>query len=396
MQQTSTGLGKWKDDGDPEADEVVHRIEARLGVPFLCELPRVVGSWHLKPPQGQIPDEAWEYLLRPYKMPDWVDPERLRRAQENYRNRATLGEVVLGLYSLPVLYVDPDIALVLVHTGRLVLHVRERLDETREFVSTVMAPGSLDHPGAGWLTIRKVRLMHAVIRRLGALGEDACKPHRPGASFLAVLNAYRVAGHSTGVQLNQVALAFTLLTFSWVMVSGVARLGYPMRPKEADDHIYSWAVIGHMMGIVDDLLPGGPKLRVDDAQRLFDGILGELLAKGDPIGVKVPGAEEGRQLIAALLVITVDLQRETIPSPFREWIKDHRWLDLALQDLPRTLVRRLCGDGTADMLHVGEAPWFHSLICRLALIFINLNDWKLPPATPPKPVVTETYSAGLF
>jgi len=376
-------LDYWKTIGDAEADAVVAGIQGKYGGGEVRKQLAKVGRW--KPgsaPGGLLPEVAG-YLDKPYVFPNWVNFARLKQAQCKYQVNAGAGQVVLGLYSLPVLYIDPDITLVLMGTGRLVQHTKQRVMETQAFVDQAMKPGDLNKAGPGWQWMRKVRLTHAVLRAVAKLGKPSAPVGSGGSSSpffedpLHILNSNTQLnfGKRTDVPLDQVELAFVLLTFSWVMVDGLSKLGFRLSSAEREDHIYAWAVVGHMIGIVDELLPGGPGMPVGEARPLFERIRLGLLAAGDPLDPPIPpGAEEGRVLMAALLAILVDVQRQSIRPPFRGWVARWHWFDEALQDLPRTLVRELVGRPTTRMLHLGRAPFLHWIVGQIARCLVDLND----------------------
>jgi hypothetical protein len=119
---------------------------------------------------------------------------------------------------------------------------------------------------------------------------------------------------------------------------------------------------------------------VGDAQKLFEMLRQEWLDRGDPLpepGMSPqPGVEEGRLLMAALMVVLVDVLRENIPGPLRGLVAGWPWLDLAIQDLPRTLVYKLAGTPTARLLHVAPAPLLHWIVCRLLILVIDLRKLK--------------------
>jgi hypothetical protein len=79
--------------------------------------------------------------------------------------------------------------------------------------------------------------------------------------------------------------------------------------------------------------------------------------------------------MAALIVVALDVQNQTFPEEWG-WIKRWRWIDDALQDMPRVLVRQLAGVPTARMLYLGRAPFLHWLICRVALLLVDLRKWR--------------------
>lgn len=379
--------------GDVGADEIVRRIRTFCTDDELGQLPREIFCWQ---PGRQVARNTREermwmeiaaYLSTPYEVKGW-DLERVERAQVAYKERKNIARAILAVYSLPALYIHPEIALTLMGTGRLLDHVRSRLDETQLFVDVMMSPKSLSgekSPGRTW--IRKVRLMHAIRRALSV--SKACSQN----DSLEVLHRHVDWDGRDDKPVDQVEVAYVMLTFSWVVVDGLAKLGYPMTDKESRDHVYTWGLIAHMIGVVDELLPVEKGQEIEAAQALFERIrLGCLAGGGDKktgrrawhdSGTEAErraGYEGGRQLMAALLVVALDVQNETLPDKWR-WIKGVRWIDEALQDLPRVLVRHLAGVPTARMLYLGRAPFLHWLICRLALRLVDLRNWRSERAT---------------
>jgi len=375
--------------GDVEADEVVRLIRAICPDEELARMPQDIFKWQpgCEAARNERDQRVWTeiaaYLGKPYDLQGW-DLARIERAQHAFQKHKHVVRAIMAVYSLPVLYIHPEIALTLMGTGRLLEHVRSRLDETQLFVDVVMSPRSLSDeksPGRTW--IRKVRLMHAIRRALS--NSPVHLPHDP----LEVLHRHVNWNlRPDDEPVDQVEVAYVMLTFSWVVVDGLAKLGYPMTPQESRDHIYAWGLIAHMIGVVDDLLPVAESREIQAAQALFERIRCGCLAAGgdektgrrawDPSGTddeRQAGHEAGRQLMAALLVVALDVQNQTFPKDWR-WIKRWHWIDDALQDLPRVLVRQLAGVPTARMLYLGRAPLLHWLICHAALLFVDLRKWR--------------------
>ena len=383
MEHLGSELAHWKNIGDKEADDIVASFEHRHGPRALFGLTRLVGRWV---PGGSIEgldDELVAYLGTDYALPPWVNGDAVRRAQRRYQRDAQVVQIVLGTHSLPVVYLNPEISITLMGTGQLVQHVLRRLKETHAFVDTVMGEGALLQRGASWQWLRKVRLNHAIVRRIDAVAS----PFRPGAAGnapgtfrqldpLAMRHHPRNKDLASGVPLDQLELIYVLLSFSWVLIDGLDRLGYRMSASEREDHIRLWAVVGHMIGIVDPLLPGGPDLAPASAEKMFERFRADLLARGDPLNRLLPGAMEGRQLVAALLSVLVDVQRQAVPARLRPLLERFQWLDAAVQALPRTLIRMLCGPPTAAMLHVGRAPFLYWVANRLMLKVFDLRHWN--------------------
>ena len=395
MAHAKPNIARLKKRGDPDADALIAKIQERSGDPrVVFQLMSAVARWMPGDPFGNLDPDLVAFLEQPCQRPDWANKDLVRKAQANYKKDKNPTRVVLGVYSLPALYLDPDIALALIGTGQLSLHVRPRLEHTQNFVDAVMMPGALDQPASGgpapgWLWIRRVRLAHAIRRALAKLPG---RPRKGKPDFLgelvrddplAVLHAKGGWNSRDDEPIDQVELAYVMLTFSWAVADGVSRLGprYRMGRAAREAHIHTWAVIGHMLGIVDELLPGiEPRGSDRHAKELFEMLRDQHLKRGDPLpkpGEHPPiGVEEGRQLMAALMVVLVDVTRENIPEPFRGLVDSWRWLDNALQDLPRVLLYKLAGMKTARMLHVTPAPLLHWLVCRIIIIVVDLRAWN--------------------
>jgi hypothetical protein len=376
--------------GDAEADPLTERIVLDHGLRALGGLLDLLLSWDVEedfPAAGRgVPEDVLELAAGFLDKQDVfegalgeekIDWNRIRRAQELFGRFQQSGLLVLGCASLPACYANTGVALVLMGSGRLSVQVRRRLMETIAFLTKVMSPGSLgpesSAPGALW--VRKVRLMHAIMRRLTLAGATAfpdLKEDSPSA-FLLALDWSEKA--KTGRQpIDQLELGYVLLTFSWVLVRGFGALRIRMSRKEMDDHIYAWAVIGHGLGIKEELRPRTAKA----AQKLFERIRGQFEA----------GTEEGRLLTAALLVFVmlrqVEAIKEFLPAnrqPWQQWLitRIKPFGEAVLESLARTFVRDLAGRQTANRMWVARAPFIHWLIgamLRALMTLIEMRRWS--------------------
>jgi hypothetical protein len=289
----------------------------------------------------------------------------------------------MAVYSLPILYLHPGIAFTLAGTGQLLQHVRRRLEDTKAFTNAVMTPGALQPGGAGQLWIRKVRLMHALVRRMMSPQQDADAQEK--AKVDAVSEARRVyrdmraqakGGFTDKVPVDQIEMAFTLQSFAWAIVDGLRKMGWGMTQAEALHHVHAWSAIGYLMGIEKPLLPAGPDA-VREAEGLFCLIRDDLLERGDPFQPK-PGDQDdafmsGRLLVAAWITMLVEFQREWYPPPLQHFLGMFPWVDEALQQLPRILIRHLCGTQAARSLRIGHAGLIDQFICALVPFFYDLR-----------------------
>jgi hypothetical protein len=128
-----------------------------------------------------------------------------------------------------------------------------RVLETTQMVVDVLSPGGLSPSGRGVRAAQKVRLMHAAVRHL--IRND------PSAPWDAAL---------LGMPINQEDLAGTLMTFAYIVLAGVERLGLTISTSEREAYFHCWMVIGRMMGVRDDLIPGNVADGRDLAWQIFN------------------------------------------------------------------------------------------------------------------------------
>lgn len=374
-------LAKFRLVGDPTADADLECIWSQLRAAQQEQLPGALGRWD-PGHRSDLPAPVAQYVDTPFTV-DGFDMRRIRTAQEAYVQRHSGGSsVVLAAYSLPILYIQPEIAATLAGTARLLLHVRSRLEDTQGFVDGVMQPGSLEPNRNGQKWIRKVRLTHALVRKLVLEkrkhgNAHGIQPLWAGTAFGQAIEARVLAAVDDPVPLDQAELALVLQTFAWVPIDGLRKLGWPMSDADAANHVYAWGAVGSMLGIDGALLPldsGG----VRDSEALFLRMRQELLEGGDPFDRDREDREDtwlsGRLLTAALLTLLVQVQREQTPRKFRGLLTTLPRLDEALQQLPRILMRRLCGEDAARYLRIGSVGWFDRLVCWIALQVVDIRE----------------------
>ena len=169
-------------------------------------------------------------------LPEWADPQLIQTGEDLFWRYGTKLILVLYCYSLPFCYLGRNGVQVLALTTRLASNPTRRIVETAQLLVDVMQAGGLTTPtGRGRRSIQKVRLMHAAIRQLA--------PTAPQwkASF--------------GLPVNQEDLAGTLMSFSWIALDGLDKLGVEVTPAEREAFLHCWLVIGHLLGIQPELLP---------------------------------------------------------------------------------------------------------------------------------------------
>lgn len=157
----------------------------------------------------------------------------------------TLG---LAMRSLLKQYAHTKAIEVLRTTTLLEKHVNRRILETMQFVIDVMNGSwmdengklNLDHPGI--LSIKKLRLVHAMIRyRINNKMYDPSLGKYDEVHF----------GHP----INQEDMAFALQTFSIETIQALLQIGENISDEEKENYFQCWKIIGRSLGVDTDLEP---------------------------------------------------------------------------------------------------------------------------------------------
>jgi hypothetical protein len=342
-------LEQFRSRGDSAADALVETFRASQGERGIDELENVLVKlfrWPAPAKAGDtpVPKAFVDFLLAKEELPDWFEKEggwaRVKRGQALYQKYRLTSLVVLGCASLPHCYANSEIAGSLIMSGRLASQVKLRLGETGNFLDTSMKPEGLHDGAHGLLWIRKVRLIHAVMRVLIEADPAGLNGRPKSGSAGDALRRIHWKNRSSGRPIDQLEMAFVLLTFSMVVVDGWKSLGIDPGAEEIDDYMFTWALVGHMLGVERPLL--------DRCRTLLDAR--ELAAEMRPLQRKrsPKAARAGRLLAAALLVLLRESVVKDAPVP--------SWLRWTLPSLPQSLVRRLIGRQTAGELWVERAP----------------------------------------
>jgi uncharacterized protein (DUF2236 family) len=315
--------------GDEEADRVVAAlIEARKVDEVDRDLLAVLRN--NDPLPADLPETVHDYFEQT-EGPLQVDADALRRAQQVFATYGPEILMVLGFYALPAAYAARKGVQVLYRTAFLAKRPVRRVFETSRMVAEVMAPDGLAAAGEGLRIIEKVRLMHAGIRTM--LQQDEEHPWDP----------------SLGVPINQEDMAGTLMTFSYIVVSGLEQLHIELDPADADAWLQTWFAIGRRMGVHEDLIPANR----EEAEELTRKIRKRQIA----------GSPEGIALTKALIDGYADFEGlpKSAPASMVHFFLD----DDALMH-----------QNVAEMLEVPPARWF-SILPRLLIDFIRAFTFLL-------------------
>jgi ER-bound oxygenase mpaB/B'/Rubber oxygenase, catalytic domain len=314
-------LNQKRQQGDRLADDAVEELLQRGNVQAVNDLMRdLVSNDQLVP--KNLPVEIQKYLAAtPPVLPGWADPAKIKRGQQLFETWGLQISLCLFCASLPSAYAAAKGVKVLSRTAQLETNTRRRIMETGQFLMNVLAVGSFESTGKGFRTIQHVRLMHAAVRKM----IEGRKVQHPG-----------LWDPSWGIPINQEDLVGTMLSFSYVPVEPMRRLGVVVSDEDAEAYLHLWNVIAHLLGLDDDLRVGG----IDDANELIETIRRR----------QFRASPEGREMTAALMELLDEM------TPGHDFDKS----------IP-PLIRHLAGDKIADMLGVPPSSFTDDL-GRLTLV----------------------------
>lgn len=305
----------------------------------------VLVDWRASPgTPAPIAAALEDYVARARRLPDWIDAGQVACAEAVFVDMSMLSCTLLFCASLPECYVPADLASVLHVAGQLEAHTDYRVRATAAMIFPVMLHGGLlDPAGGGVAQVLKVRLIHATIRHLIVRGNPgqalehgaAIAPLlAEGPGLYQTLFARGWDVDANGLPINQEELAYTLLTFHYVFLRGLRRLGLGLSRQEEGAYLHTWNVVGHLLGIEPGLLVQ----TMDQADALF----ARLQAQGRALAATAyaPAVRKGGVVRAqpdprpALADALMRAMQAEIPVR-------------ALKAFPVLLTRRLCGRETA-------------------------------------------------
>lgn len=257
---------------DKLADKTVSKIMARKERGHINQLFDHFVKDNDKLPEA-APPELKEYIAKTSVLPDWADQDLIAFGQQIYIRHGIWISLLLSYKSLPECYACAKGAEVLHKTARLnekdgsLETYSRRIAETAQFVMFAMSPGGLSLRKRGLVAAQKIRLIHGVVRYyLWQQEWDESQYDKP---------------------INQEDMAGTLMSFSALILEGLNELDINLEPVEKEAYFHCWRVIGHIVGLDDDLIPENAA----DGLKLGHSILNHQMAK----------SKQGSGLMAALL-----------------------------------------------------------------------------------------------
>ena len=209
------------------------------------------------------------------------------RGQAFFEANAWMVNFAFLMAALPLSYCGADGARLLQLTGQLDQKPKRRVFETALLLLELAQPGSLAVGQPGYLTIRRLRLLHGVVRRTV---QD--HPLPPGASG----------------PINQLDLLGMVWNFALTPLDVCAAMGVKVRGDERQGWLHLWNLVGDLLGI-----------QHPDGDALFP--MDEPEARACFAAVKARQFEaspEGVKLTASLSKMVKDL----VPLQRWDWVVD--------------------------------------------------------------------------
>lgn len=182
------------------------------------------------------PQPIRDFFCRVEAVPEWVDPEMIRRGQRAMRRGGADGMYVARDVSLLGGYQFSGFNKTLLRTGALEKGSNKRFAETMQWAMDVIAEGGLEPLGTGYRSTIRVRLIHAFVRRhVGAMPD-----WRPA---------------EWGVPVNQTDMAATLIGALIAPPAASLGMGILTAPEDLDAVAHLTRYVGWLIGVEDEWLP---------------------------------------------------------------------------------------------------------------------------------------------
>lgn len=216
----------------------------------------------------EVRDAMREFLREGRKLPDWTDFELIEKAQSLFKDNPIVAYVLLACISLPVLYTCGRGGVqILILTDQLIDKVRRRVIETGMLILTVMQKDAfLKLPERSKLTnplpegiagILRVRLLHAATRTaIYNFWQDGLKDEAEGRPLRVYQGkqSTQLWRKEWGKPIHQEYMTGTLMTFSYISLYGLQKLGVLLSDDDKKAYMHFWNVFGYVIGVDKSIL----------------------------------------------------------------------------------------------------------------------------------------------
>lgn len=243
---------------DPETDALAAELFERGGPPALVRMTRLLEDWEAPIPD-ELPSRMREWFATPVAYPAFVDPVKLRTAEELFVEYGPVSTVALLMCAIPHFFTNPAGARSF-YLAKIFSpdSLQNRMLEMTQFVASITQYGGLaqywvapaqrratDGPhgvrkGGGVMTVQKLRMIHSGVRIMLRLPRDPDKQWDTAR---------------LGEPINQEDLAEAVLCFCFCTIDSLAKLGIEQDERQQDATLCAWKTVGHLLGLREDLQP---------------------------------------------------------------------------------------------------------------------------------------------
>lgn len=182
------------------------------------------------------PEPLREFFIRVETVPEWVDPDKLRKGRRALLRGGSDGMSIARDVSLLGGYQFSGFNKTLLRTGALEKGSNQRFAETMQWAMDVISDGGLDPLGVGYRSTLHVRLIHAFVRR-----------------HVAAMPDWRA--DEWGLPVNQTDMAATLVGALVAPPVASLAMGIVPAPGELDAIAHLTRYVGWLIGVEDEWLP---------------------------------------------------------------------------------------------------------------------------------------------
>ncbi|MGY4386084.1 hypothetical protein ACVWYN_003134 [Pedobacter sp. UYP24] len=258
---------------DPQADEFIAYVfeDANRKSNLQKWLTDKTELKHLSSLKADFP--GFDVINHSETLPPWAEKRLMKLGSAFFARHSEIIMSLLGLLSLPYCYTAANGAMVLQLSEQMRNQTTKRLYDTAIFVWKVMAPAAFEKNGKAYEEILKVRLIHGAVRY-----------------YTTKSGKWE---NAWGLPINQEDMAGTNLSFSLIVIRGLRLLGYTVSRSDQEAFMHTWAVIGHLTGLDQDLIPENTK----EAQQL------DIAIKKHQFCVSIHGKELTKSLTTHILKV---------------------------------------------------------------------------------------------
>lgn len=210
--------------------------------------------------------------------------------------------------------------------------------------------------GKGLISAKRVRFLHATMRFMLTRPERVTPLGRPDESAGVAESLSQMESpwdeSRLGKPVNQEDLAYTLLTFGYVIPAALRKWGLRWTPAERETYLHLWKVVGFAMGLKDELLTDNWA----EAESLFSNIH-ERQAKA---------SGQGKELTDALMRLLQD------------YLPPMLGLD---RSLPPLLIKHQIGSTNSDMIISDRWTKGPPRLFATFIFYAGLNIFRVLPCS---------------